>query len=297
MCRKLGCDFKIKEPLKNHTSFKIGGPADLFIYVNNEFSLTELLKFMKSNGVPFFVLGNGSNLLVADNGYRGVVLSLSKGFKSIYKENNVVNCGAGVPLARACVFSMQNHLSGLEFAWGIPGSCGGALFMNAGAYGSDISNIVCEATHITPEGVVQTLHKDDMKLSYRKSIYSENLLTVVSMKLELKDSSPELIRSQMYETILKRKSKQPLEYPSAGSVFKRPGNGYYAGALIEDAGLKGTSIGGAMVSTKHSGFIVNTGNATAKDISNLIRLVKEKVYDKSGILLECEVKTLGDIEI
>lgn len=192
---------------------------------------------------------------------------------------------------------MQNSLSGLEFAWGIPGTCGGALFMNAGAYGSEISDVILEATHITEDGLLQTLTKENMNLSYRRSIYSDSPFTIVSMKLKLNDGLKENIRTKMYETILKRKTKQPLEYPSAGSVFKRPGNGYYAGALIQDAGLKGISIGGAMVSSKHSGFIVNTGNATAKDVSDLIKLVKEKVYTNSGILLECEVKTLGNIEI
>lgn len=259
--------------------------------------MCHLIRLIKDEHIPFFILGKGSNLLISDNGYRGVIISLEKAFKDITRENNIISCGAGVPLARACVFSMQNSLSGLEFAWGIPGSCGGALFMNAGAYGNEISDVILEATHITDDGILQTLYPKDMNLSYRKSVYSENPFTIISMKLGLNDSSSEIIKSKMYETILKRKTKQPLEYPSAGSTFKRPGNGYYASALIQEAGLKGVSIGGAMVSPKHSGFIVNTGNATAKDVLDLINLVKEKVYVNSGILLECEVETLGNIEI
>ncbi len=284
--------------LKNHTSFKIGGPADLFIYVNNQENLAALISQIASREIPFFILGNGSNLLVSDDGFNGIVLYLNEDFKSIrLKENSIIECGAGATLARVCVFAMQNNLSGLEFAWGIPGSCGGALFMNAGAYGKDISNVILEASHLTPQGTLQTLTKDNMMLSYRKSLYSENPFIITSLKLKLDRSHHKEIKNTMHQTILKRKSKQPLQFPSAGSVFKRPGGGYFAGALIESAGLKGAKIGGAMVSTKHSGFIVNTGNATAQDVSKLIKLIKEKVYLESGIILECEVKTLGNIKI
>ena len=255
------------------------------------------MALIKSENIPFFILGKGSNLLVSDNGYKGVVISLVNDFKKIERKENIITCGAGTPLAKACVFSMQNSLSGLEFAWGIPGSCGGALFMNAGAYGNDISNIVSQATHITPDGEFKTLNKEQMNLSYRKSIYAENGSIITSIKFKLENSKKEDIKSKMYEIILKRKSKQPLNYPSAGSVFKRPGGGYYAAALIESSNLKGVSVGGAMVSDKHAGFIVNTGEATASDVVNLINLIKEKVYKESGISLECEVKTLGDIKI
>jgi len=284
--------------LKNHTSFKIGGPADLFIYVNNQENLAALISQIAAEEIPFFILGNGSNLLVSDEGFNGIILYLNEDFKSIsLKENCTIECGSGATLAKVCVFAMQNDLSGLEFAWGIPGSCGGALFMNAGAYGKEISDVVLEASHLTSQGVMQTLTKDDMMLSYRKSLYSENSFIITSLKLKLDRSNHKEIKNTMHQTILKRKSKQPLQFPSAGSVFKRPGGGYFAGALIESAGLKGAKIGGAMVSTKHSGFIVNTGNATAQDVSKLIKLIKEKVYLESGILLECEIKTLGNIKI
>ncbi len=255
------------------------------------------MKKINSENIPFFILGKGSNLLVADEGYKGVVISLESDFKNITRENENIICAAGTSLAKACVFSMQNELSGLEFAWGIPGSCGGALFMNAGAYGNDISDVILEATHITPDGKIETFTKDKMNLSYRKSVYSESNSIILSLKFGLSNSKKETVRSKMYEIISKRKSKQPLNYPSAGSTFKRPGGGYYAAALIESAGLKGTSVGGAMVSKKHSGFIVNTGNATAQDVIDLIYLIKEKIYKDFKVVMECEVKTLGNIKI
>lgn len=297
MCKKIKCDFSENEILKKYTSFKIGGPADLFLHVKNIDSLKEILKKINFENIPFFILGKGSNLLVADEGYNGVVISLESDFKNITRENENIVCSAGASLAKACVFSMQNELSGLEFAWGIPGSCGGALFMNAGAYGNDISDVILEATHITPDGKIETITKNEMNLSYRKSIYCENNSIILSLKFGLLNSEKEAIKSKMYEIISKRKSKQPLNYPSAGSTFKRPGGGYYAAALIESAGLKGTSVGGAMVSTKHSGFIVNTGNATAKDVINLIYLIKDKIYKDFKVIMECEVKTLGNIKI
>ncbi|MBR2735138.1 MAG: UDP-N-acetylmuramate dehydrogenase, partial [Clostridia bacterium] len=198
--------------------------------------------------------------------------------------------------AKVSVFAMQNNLSGLEFSWGIPGSCGGALYMNAGAYGEDISNVIEEATHLDEFGNSAVLNSQQMQLDYRKSYYTDKNLIISSMKFNLKPSSQQEIKNKMFENIKKRKSKQPLEYPNAGSTFKRP-VGYYAGALIQDAGLKGVSIGGAMVSPKHAGFIINTGNATASDIAKLIRLIKQKVKNNSGVQLECEIKTLGDIQI
>ena len=298
MAQRLGCFAINDQPLKKYTSFKIGGPADLFIFVNNEQSLSVLISEIIKLDLPYFILGNGSNLLVSDEGYRGVVLHLSGDFKRINLEKNeIICCGSAASLGKACVFSMQNSLSGLEFAWGIPGSCGGALFMNAGAYGKDTSNVILEATHLEPNGKTVTMVKENMDLSYRKSFYSDKGFVITSIKFKLSPCDHNKIRQTMQEIILKRKSKQPLEYPSAGSVFKRPGGGFFAGALIQDAGLKGTRVGDAMVSEKHSGFIVNVGNATCKDVQNLISLIREKVYLTSGILLECEVKTLGNVKI
>ncbi|MDO4199935.1 MAG: UDP-N-acetylmuramate dehydrogenase [Clostridia bacterium] len=298
MASSLGCTALENEPMKFHTSFKVGGNARLFIYIKNYECLALILKFIKENGLNFFILGKGTNLLVADSGYDGVVLSL---LKSENKLNligqDTLSCTAGLPLAKVCVFAMKNNLSGLEFAWGIPGSCGGALYMNAGAYGEDISNIIIEANHIDEKGNIQTLQAKDMELAYRKSYYSDKNFIISSMKFKLSPSSENEVKYKMFENIKKRKSKQPLEFPNAGSIFKRPGGGYYAGALIQDCNLKGFSVGGAMVSPKHAGFIVNTGGATANDVANLIKHIKESVRNNSGIELECEIKTLGDIKI
>lgn len=297
LSKALNCKFLENEPLKRHTSFKIGGNADIIIFPKNEKTLNILIREIKKESLPYFILGKGSNLLAADSGFAGVVLILDAEFKNIEKEGNILCCKAGAPLAKACVFAMKNGLSGLEFAWGIPGSCGGALYMNAGAYGSDMSNVILEATHMNEKGELETLTKNEMELSYRKSIYSKKPFIITSMKLLLKKDDPKEIKKRMYEIISKRKSKQPLEFPSAGSTFKRPGGGFYAAALIESAGLKGASVGGAAVSNKHSGFIINKGNATAKDVAELVKTVKEKVYEQSKINLECEIKTLGEIKI
>ena len=296
--KKLSCTVLLNESMKKHTSFKIGGTADVFIYVNNIESLKIILGLITTENIPYFIIGNGTNLLVADDGFRGVVLNLQHGLKKIEinKEENTIYCEAGVPLNKVCVCALQNNLSGLEFAWGIPGTCGGALSMNAGAYGSDISNVIESSKHLTPSGTTETLSKNELNLSYRKSIFSDKPFIISSMKFKLHKANEKDIRAKMYENISKRKSKQPLEYPNAGSIFKRP-KGYFAGALIEQSGFKGKFVGGAMVSPKHSGFIINTGKATASDVSNLIYLIKDKVYKEFGVILECEIKTLGNVNL
>lgn len=296
--KKLSCTVLLNESMKKHTSFKIGGDADVFIYVNNIESLKIILGLITTENIPYFIIGNGTNLLVSDDGFRGVVLNLQHGLKNIEvnKEENIIYCEAGVPLNKVCVCALQNNLSGLEFAWGIPGTCGGALSMNAGAYGSDISNVIESSKHLTPSGTTETLSKNELNLSYRKSIFSDKPFIISSMKFKLHKANEKDIRAKMYENISKRKSKQPLEYPNAGSIFKRP-KGYFAGALIEQSGFKGKFVGGAMVSPKHSGFIINTGKATASDVSNLIYLIKDKVYKEFGVILECEIKTLGNVNL
>lgn len=296
--KKLSCTVLLNESIKKHTSFKIGGNADVFIYVNNIESLKIILGLITTENIPYFIIGNGTNLLVADDGFRGVVLNLQHGLKNIEinKEENTIYCEAGVPLNKVCVCALQNNLSGLEFAWGIPGTCGGALSMNAGAYGSDISNVIESSKHLTLSGTTETLSKNELNLSYRKSIFSDKPFIISSMKFKLHKANEKDIRAKMYENISKRKSKQPLEYPNAGSIFKRP-KGYFAGALIEQSGFKGKFVGGAMVSPKHSGFIINTGKATASDVSNLIYLIKDKVYKEFGVILECEIKTLGNVNL
>lgn len=296
--KKLSCTVLLNESMKKHTSFKIGGNADVFIYVNNIENLKIILGLITTENIPYFIIGNGTNLLVADDGFRGVVLNLQHGLKNIEinKEENTIYCEAGVPLNKVCVCALQNNLSGLEFAWGIPGTCGGALSMNAGAYGSDISNVIESSKHLTPSETTETLSKNELNLSYRKSIFSDKPFIISSMKFKLHKANEKDIRAKMYENISKRKSKQPLEYPNAGSIFKRP-KGYFAGALIEQSGFKGKFVGGAMVSPKHSGFIINTGKATASDVSNLIYLIKDKVYKEFGVILECEIKTLGNVNL
>lgn len=296
--KRLSCTVLLNESMKKHTSFKIGGNADVFIYVNNIESLKIILGLITTENIPYFIIGNGTNLLVADDGFRGIVLNLQHGLKNIEinKEENTIYCEAGVPLNKVCVCALQNNLSGLEFAWGIPGTCGGALSMNAGAYGSDISNVIESSKHLTPSGTTETLSKNELNLSYRKSIFSDKPFIISSMKFKLHKANEKDIRAKMYENISKRKSKQPLEYPNAGSIFKRP-KGYFAGALIEQSGFKGKFVGGAMVSPKHSGFIINTGKATASDVSNLIYLIKDKVYKEFGVILECEIKTLGNVNL
>lgn len=289
---KLDCTVLRNEPMSNHTSFKIGGPADLFIEVDTEQSLLEIINILNEFNIPFFLLGNGSNLLISDTGIRGAVLKLNKDFinvKLIGRKKIV--CGAGISLAKLCLFAENNSLSGAEFLWGIPGTAGGAVFMNAGAYGQEIKNIITSSSHITNQGKKVELHKDEMDLSYRYSIYSQTKNIITTVKFELIESNQVHIRELMDNLMKRRKDKQPLEYPSAGSVFKRPA-GNFAGALIGDCGLKGKTIGGAMISEKHAGFIINLGNATCQNVLDLIEFIKSTVFEKTGVLLETEIKVL-----
>ena len=293
LAETLGCVVKENEPMKNHTSFKIGGPAKMFIYVNNNESLRLILKFMAENELSFFTLGNGTNLLVSDEGYDGIVISLIKSDNKIEVKGNTLLCPAGVSLSKICSTALKNNLSGLEFAWGIPGTCGGALFMNAGAYGKDMSCVVSESTHITNSGELKILSSKDLQFSYRKSYYSGKSDIITSIKINLEECDPVKIKSKMQENILKRKLSQPLNYPNAGSIFKRPQNGPPAGEMIEKCGLKGLRIGGASVSTKHAGFIINEDSAGSNDVVKLVSKIKEKVFEEYGVLLECEIITLG----
>lgn len=297
LCENLGCSALYNEPLYKHTSFKIGGPSDLFINVKDVSSLSQILKYISDNNIPFFIIGNGSNLLVSDAGFRGVVLHLSGDFLNISIENEkncIIKCGAGVILAKLCFFAMQNSFSGLEFAFGIPGSCGGAAFMNAGAYGYDMSTVIESCEYITPQGELGRLNAKDMTFGYRYSVFFNNKNIITSVTLKLKHGNKEDIKREMDDYMLRRKSKQPLEYPSAGSVFKRP-EGAFAGTLIQQCGLKGRKVGDAMVSEKHAGFIINTGRATCDDVLKLIKIIQEKVFSETGFQLKCEVKTLGEV--
>ena len=263
---KLDCKILKNELMSKHTSFKIGGPADLFIEINTQIALLEILNILNEFNIPFYLLGNGSNLLVSDTGIRGVVLKLSKSFNDIKLiGRKKISCGAGISLAKLCLFAENNFLSGLEFLWGIPGTVGGAVFMNAGAYGKEIKDIIVSSIHITKQGKKVELNKDELDLSYRHSIYSKTNDIITEVNFELIKANQVYIRELMNDLMSRRKEKQPLEYPSAGSVFKRP-IGNFAGLLIEECGLKGKTIGKAMVSEKHAGFIINIGNATCQNV-------------------------------
>ncbi len=288
LAQKHGFSYVENEPLKKHTSFKIGGEAEMFVSVDNITQLQAVLKACKENAIPLFIIGRGSNLLISDDGMKGVVLTLDGDFRDISLKENTITCGAGVNLSKLCMFALSESPSGLEFAYGIPGSVGGAAYMNAGAYDGEMKDVVKSVTHITPEGNIETLELKDLDLSYRHSVYKTNDNIILFVTMELQKADSEQIKAKMDDFMNRRKTKQPLEYPSAGSVFKRP-QGNYAGTLIEKCGLKGKSIGGAQVSQKHAGFIINTGDATCEDVLNLIRFVQDTVKEETGYFLECEI--------
>ena len=286
-----GIEYKTLEPMKNHTSFKIGGEADIFVKVKDISSLKETLKSAKENEVPTFILGKGSNLLVSDDGIEGAVISLL-GLDEISLEDDIINCAAGVSLSSLCRFARDNSLSGLEFAYGIPGSVGGAVYMNAGAYGGEMSDVLKSVTCMDKEGNIKEISAKDMELGYRNSVFMKNGMIVLSAKLRLKSGKLEDITAAMEDYMNRRLSKQPLEYPSAGSTFKRP-EGYFAGALIEENGLKGFTIGGAMVSEKHAGFVINYKNANCSDVKQLINCISQRVFENNGVKLQPEVIFVG----
>lgn len=285
----LGCEARKYEPMSKHTSFKIGGNADVYIKVNNLSKLSTILKECQASDVDYMILGNGSNLLVSDDGIRGVVIRLDGDFRKItLLDDTTIFCGAGATLAYLCKFALNCGLSGLEFAWGIPGTVGGAVFMNAGAYDGEMKDVVHSVSHISPSGEIGRTEKENLNFGYRTSVYRSNNMIITGVTLKLKKGNPDEIRAKMDDYMSRRSTKQPLEYPSAGSVFKRP-EGNFAGALIEQCGLKGKTCGGAQVSEKHAGFIINKSNATAKDVRDLIGEIQKTVSDKTGCSLECEL--------
>ncbi len=284
------CDVKTDVPMKQYSSFKTGGNASVMLSPYNKKSLVAAVKKCKSLNIKPLVLGNGSNILVSDSGIDGVIIHLGKGFDEITLVNETtVRCLSGCSLIKLCRFALEKGLSGLEFAYGIPGTVGGAMYMNAGAYGGEMKDVVKKCEYITLDGETGTLNKDEMMLSYRKSVFTDSDKIIVSAEFELQKSSKTEIEQKMNELMSRRKEKQPLEYPSAGSTFKRP-EGFFAGKLIEECGLKGKSIGGAQVSDKHCGFIINKNNATSTDIKDLIDFVRDEVLEQKGIMLEPEVK-------
>ena len=297
------------EPMKKHTTFRIGGPADY--YAEPDVSqISKLIEIAKACDMPVAVIGNGSNLLVGDKGIRGLVIGIGKGLSAIevteavaqqstaqdftaQGNGRIITAGAGAILAAVAAKAAEASLSGLEFASGIPGSVGGAVVMNAGAYGGEIKDVLIDATVLTAEGELKTVTRDELDLSYRHSIVPEKGYIVLSARCRLTSKPQDEIKSYMAELRAKRVEKQPLEYPSAGSTFKRP-EGYFAGKLIMDAGLRGYSVGDAQVSGKHCGFVVNKGEATAADVLTLIKDVQETVLKQFGVKLEPEVKMIGE---
>jgi UDP-N-acetylmuramate dehydrogenase len=276
------------EPMNRHTSFKIGGLSDLFITPSTINSIESIIKVCKQFEVSYFILGNGSNILVSDNGIRGAVLRLNSNFDKITVNDDCITCEAGSALSAVCLVAQRNSLSGIEFAYGIPGTIGGAVYMNAGAYGGEMKNIVASSKYINIYGK----HSFDARqhdFAYRHSVYSNSDKIITSVTIKLNKGNANEIQDKMNDLMQRRKDKQPLEAPSAGSVFKRP-EGHFAGTLIEQCGLKGTAVGGAMVSNKHAGFIINTGNASCDDVLNLIELIKNTVFTKTGLMLESEIR-------
>lgn len=282
----------LNEPMSRHTTFRAGGEAACLIKVQNAEQLSKLLRFLNQSEREYFVLGNGSNLLVGDKGYEGVIMQLAGEFGTVSTNGTLLKAGAGVPLSKAARAAAEAGLSGLEFASGIPGSVGGAVVMNAGAYGGEMRQIAECVEVMDQEGNVLELDNGTMEFGYRTSVVRNRPFVVLNAAFRLTEGEKDKILEKMQELALKRKEKQPLEYPSAGSTFKRP-EGYFAGKLIMDAGMRGFRIGGAQVSEKHCGFIVNSGNASAADISELIEEVQERVKEKFGVVLETEVIRLG----
>lgn len=282
----------IQEPMKNHTTFRIGGPAACFVRPQDAGQVERILHICRENEVPWFILGNGSNLLVSDRGFDGVIIQIYRNMSRIQVSGHHMTVQAGALLSAVAKQALREGLSGLEFASGIPGTVGGAVVMNAGAYGGEMKDVVESVTVLDEEGAVRKLAREELQMGYRTSLVKKKGYTVLEAVLKLNDGDPAAISARMEELKEQRVSKQPLEYPSAGSTFKRP-EGYFAGKLIMDSGLRGFRVGGAQISEKHCGFVINTGDATAEDVVRLIRQVQDIVYEKFHVKLEPEVRFLG----
>ncbi len=278
--------------MSEHIYFKVGGPADALLVPNTKEQLVKTIKVCKENNIPYYVIGNGSNLLVKDGGMRGVVIKLTE-INKISSSNGKITAETGALLKDVSKEALDNNLTGLEFACGIPGSIGGAVFMNAGAYNGEIKDVIESAEVLTQDGEIVTYNKEELNLGYRTSRVMKENAIVLEAVFALENGDHEKIKARVDDLTEKRESKQPLEYPSAGSTFKRP-EGYFAGKLIQDAGLKGYSIGGAAVSEKHSGFVINKGNATAKDVLDLIAHIQKEVKKQFGVDLYPEVRIIGE---
>lgn len=281
------------ELMSGHTTFRIGGPADYFVMPSSAGEIKRIIALCLEQDVPYYIIGNGSNLLVADKGYRGVIIQIFKNMKDIQVEGENIRAQAGALLSKVAAAAYEAGLEGFEFASGIPGTLGGAVRMNAGAYGGEMKQVLKSAEVLTPEGEVLTLPVEEMKMGYRTSIVSRMDYVVLGAEIALREGNKEEIRAKMDELKEKRVSKQPLEFGSAGSTFKRP-EGYFAGKLIEDAGLRGFRVGNAQVSEKHCGFVINRGGATAREVAELMETVTRRVEENSGVRLEPEVKKIGE---
>ena len=283
----------IDEPMKKHTTFRVGGNADYFVMPRTIEEVKQILLFCKKENLPYYILGNGSNLLVGDKGYRGVIIQIYKEMNAITVNEDRICAQAGALLSKVGSVALEAGLTGFEFAAGIPGTVGGAVVMNAGAYGGEMKDILAYATVLTEDGDVLRLSNQELELGYRTSIIARKNYIVLEAEYQLRVGDKAEIRAKMDDLKLQRVTKQPLEFASAGSTFKRP-TGYFAGKLIQDAGLRGFRVGGAQVSEKHCGFVINRGDATAADIMELMKQVSEKVYQEFGVTLEPEVKRLGE---
>lgn len=284
---------KIEEPMKNHTTFRVGGPAAYFVMPRTAEEVAKVTELCAQENVPYYIVGNGSNLLVSDKGYDGVIIQIYKQMSQVEVKGREIYAQAGALLSMVAKRALDTELAGFEFAAGIPGTLGGACVMNAGAYGGEMKDVLKSVTVLDKDGNVKKLAKDELELGYRTSVIAKKGYIVLDAVIELKEGKAEEIKALMDDLKERRITKQPLEYPSAGSTFKRP-EGYFAGKLIQDADLRGFQVGGAQVSEKHCGFVINKDGATASDVIELMRQVSDKVYDKFGVRLEPEVKRLGE---
>lgn len=288
-----GENVRRQEPMSLHTTFRIGGPADLFVTPGSIQAVADSIRICKETQTPYAVIGNGSNLLVSDTGYRGVIIQIGRNLNQVSVNGEEIRAQAGAMLSVIAKTALSESLTGFEFASGIPGTLGGAAVMNAGAYGGEMKDVLTEVTVLTREGGIRTVPAEKLEMGYRTSLAAKNGWIILEAVLKFQKGDAEAIRGRMEELKMQRVTKQPLDLPSAGSTFKRP-EGYFAGKLIMDAGLRGFTVGGAQISEKHCGFVVNKGGATAEDVRNLICAVQKKVQEDAGVKLEPEVKFLGE---
>lgn len=292
LCNSFGCRYKTDESLKEHTTFRIGGKCKIAIFVNSDRALADIVSFCRSNTVKYAVLGNGSNIIAEDSFFDGAVIIIGNDFSKITgMSDGIIECEAGLMLNKLCIAARNEGYTGLEFAYGIPGTVGGALYMNAGAYGGEMKDVVLSADYLDTDGSVKTISAECMDLSYRHSAFMNSGRVILRVRVKLQKGTETEIDQKMNELMARRRDKQPLNYPSAGSTFKRP-EGAFAAALIEQCGLKGFSVGDAQVSEKHSGFVINRGNASFDDIMSLVEQVREKVKADTGYELELEPEIL-----